>query len=110
MSTSYIPRIPIKFDEIVKWVGTKPHLTETSTSPFTAPGTESIYIEDENHNIMTVYKSGQNAVFKRWGANQVEKIIERIEEKFKTEVLSEHDDEYWELSNDVDYPDGNFYI
>src|SRR5690242_5619908 len=110
MSTSYIPRKPIKFEDVAKWSNSTVEKSTKEINPFVREGTENFGIEDEDGNFLRVYRSGQNAVFKRWGRNNVEKILARIEEQFKTEIISEHEDDYWNLSTVEDYPDGNFYI
>lgn len=92
MSTNYLPRTPIPFDQIkgLSIEGVCEHQT-----PDTTPD-ECCLTDGENY-LWAVKTSFGYTWFSRYGRSDVDGILDTLAEHFGAEFVSEHDDDWEEV-------------
>lgn len=94
MSTNYLPRTPIPFNEVkgLDIGGIREEETEDTTP-------DNCCLTDGDNCLWAVKTSFNFTWFSRYGRNFVGGILEVLSGHFDTEFVSEHDDDWKEVLN-----------
>lgn len=92
MSTDYLPRPPILFDQVkgLDISGIHEHQTKDTTP-------DKCCLTDGESYLWAVKTSFGYTWFSRYGRNFVDDILDTLAEHFETEFVSEHDDDWEEV-------------
>ena len=92
MSTDYLPRHPIPFEQIkgIELETVKEHITENTTP-------DKCCLTDGDNYLWSSKSASGFTTFTRFGANSAEDILDALADHFNTEFVSEHDEDWEEL-------------